>query len=49
MSVSSASSEETDVPLSALTTLRVGGPARRVLRAGTTDDLVQAALAAKTR
>ncbi|WP_210508458.1 UDP-N-acetylmuramate dehydrogenase [Naasia sp. SYSU D00057] len=45
MSLSSASSEETDVPLSALTTLRVGGPARRLVRAGTTDDLVETALA----
>jgi UDP-N-acetylmuramate dehydrogenase len=43
MTLSSATTEETDLALSSLTTLRVGGPAARVIRAGTADDLVEAA------
>ncbi len=34
--------EEADAPLSALTTMRVGGPARRLVTVATTDDLVDA-------
>src|SRR5690349_20315060 len=34
--------EETGTPLSALTTMRVGGPAARLVRVGTTDELVDA-------
>jgi UDP-N-acetylmuramate dehydrogenase len=34
--------EETGTPLSGLTTMRVGGPAARLLRVGTTDELVDA-------
>jgi len=34
--------EEQGVPLSALTTMRVGGPARRLVTAATTDELVDA-------
>jgi UDP-N-acetylmuramate dehydrogenase len=34
--------EEYDVPLSGLTTMRVGGPARRLVTVGTTDELVDA-------
>ena len=34
--------EESDVPLAALTTLRMGGPARHVLTAPTDDELVEA-------
>ncbi|HVE67556.1 MAG TPA: UDP-N-acetylmuramate dehydrogenase [Solirubrobacteraceae bacterium] len=37
--------EETDVPLARLTTLRVGGPARRVVTAETDEELVEAAAA----
>ncbi|WP_210480231.1 UDP-N-acetylmuramate dehydrogenase [Naasia sp. SYSU D00948] len=36
--------EEEDVALASLTTLRVGGPARRVVRAGSAVELVEAAL-----
>ncbi len=36
--------EEEDLPLASLTTLRVGGPARRVVRAGSAVELVEAAL-----
>src|SRR4051812_15482935 len=43
MTLSSPSTEGTDLALSSLTTLRVGGPAARVIRAGTADDLVEAA------
>ncbi|BDZ45637.1 hypothetical protein GCM10025866_15460 [Naasia aerilata] len=46
MSSSSAEPEvREDVPLSTLTTLRVGGPARRVVRADSTGALIDAALA----
>ena len=34
--------EEHDVPLSGLTTMRVGGPARRLVTVETTDELVDA-------
>jgi UDP-N-acetylmuramate dehydrogenase len=34
--------EEHDIPLAALTTMRVGGPAQRLVTAATTDDLVDA-------
>ncbi|HET9633566.1 MAG TPA: FAD-binding protein, partial [Terrabacter sp.] len=34
--------EQSDVPLSSLTTMRVGGPASRVVTATTTDELVDA-------
>ena len=34
--------EQHDVPLSTLTTMRVGGPAARVVTATTTDELVDA-------
>ena len=34
--------EEFDTPLAGLTTMRVGGPARRLVTASTTDELVDA-------
>ncbi|ACV07108.1 UDP-N-acetylmuramate dehydrogenase [Kytococcus sedentarius] len=44
--LSEASTVEHDAPLAPLTTLRVGGPARTLVRAGSTDDLVAAVRAA---
>lgn len=44
--ISEASRTEHDAPLAPLTTLRVGGPARTLVRAATTDDLVAAVRAA---
>ncbi|MFL0460949.1 UDP-N-acetylmuramate dehydrogenase [Kytococcus sedentarius] len=44
--LSEASTVEHDVPLAPLTTLQVGGPARTLVRAGSTDDLVAAVRAA---
>lgn len=44
--LSEASTVEHDAPLAPLTTLQVGGPARTLVRAGSTDDLVAAVRAA---
>lgn len=44
--LSEASTVERDAPLAPLTTLQVGGPARTLVRAGSTDDLVAAVRAA---
>lgn len=44
--LSAASTVEHDAPLAPLTTLQVGGPARTLVRAGSTDDLVAAVRAA---